>query len=282
MRACGIHLRTISLETIKISIINVSLKITPTSPRDQWVNSSPPSAAYMHQWIGSALVQIMPFCLFGTKPLSKPMLGYWQLDPDNKLQWNFNQNTNLFSHKIASENIICQMVAILSRVRWVNEILTILLPSKSQGSGTPLYQRTSRSNSSSMLSLGCPSPAHGGHNICPHRAHTQLEQLRTLKLDHNNLVKLVVHFDVEEGMESTEEPKKSPTKVRLRFFSILNPVAIFDLEKDSISSILTMEILQDSISSILTMEILQSCTKRSLDGKIGMISWLMMPWLLIS
>ena len=45
-------------------------------------NSSPPSAAYMHQWIGSALVQIMA-CrrLFGTKPLSKPVLGYCQLDP---------------------------------------------------------------------------------------------------------------------------------------------------------------------------------------------------------
>ena len=44
-------------------------------------NSSPPSAAYMRRWIGSALVQIMACRLFGAKPLSKPMLGYHQLDP---------------------------------------------------------------------------------------------------------------------------------------------------------------------------------------------------------
>ena len=44
-------------------------------------NSSPPSAAYMPQWVGSALVQIMACRLFDAKPLSKPMLGYCQLDP---------------------------------------------------------------------------------------------------------------------------------------------------------------------------------------------------------
>ena len=45
------------------------------------VNSSPPSAAYMRQSIGSALVQIMACRLFGAKSLSKPMLGYCQMDP---------------------------------------------------------------------------------------------------------------------------------------------------------------------------------------------------------
>ena len=44
-------------------------------------NSFPPSAAYMRQRIGSSLVQIMACHLFGTKPLSKPKLGYCQLDP---------------------------------------------------------------------------------------------------------------------------------------------------------------------------------------------------------
>ena len=39
-----------------------------------WFNSSPPSAAYMRHWIGSALVQIMACRLFGAKPLFKPML----------------------------------------------------------------------------------------------------------------------------------------------------------------------------------------------------------------
>ena len=41
----------------------------------------PPSAAYMYKWIRSALVQIMACHLFGAKSLSKPMLGYCQLDP---------------------------------------------------------------------------------------------------------------------------------------------------------------------------------------------------------
>ena len=44
------------------------------------INLSPSSAAYMRQWIGSALVQIMACRLFGAKPLSKPMLGCCQLD----------------------------------------------------------------------------------------------------------------------------------------------------------------------------------------------------------
>ena len=39
-----------------------------------------PSAAYMRQWIGSALVQIMACRLVGAKPLSKPILGYCELD----------------------------------------------------------------------------------------------------------------------------------------------------------------------------------------------------------
>ena len=43
----------------------------------------------------------------------------------NNLQWNFNQNTVLFIHENASENIVCKMVAILSRGRWVNRNPTI-------------------------------------------------------------------------------------------------------------------------------------------------------------
>ena len=40
----------------------------------------PPSGAYMHQWTGWALVQIMACRLFGTKPLPEPMMTYCQLD----------------------------------------------------------------------------------------------------------------------------------------------------------------------------------------------------------
>ena len=38
------------------------------------VNSSPPSAAYMRQRTGLALVQVMTCRLFSTKPLPEPVL----------------------------------------------------------------------------------------------------------------------------------------------------------------------------------------------------------------
>ena len=53
--------------------------ILPSQASD--INSSPPSAAYMRQWTGSTLVQVMACRLFGAKPLPEPMLDYCQLDP---------------------------------------------------------------------------------------------------------------------------------------------------------------------------------------------------------
>ena len=59
-----------------------------------FVDSSPPSAPYMCQWVRSALVQIMALSLFGAKPLSRLMLGYGHLEPwKQTLQWNSNRNT---------------------------------------------------------------------------------------------------------------------------------------------------------------------------------------------
>ena len=56
-------------------------------------NSSPLSAAYMRQLIGSALIQVMACRLFGAKPLHEPMLAYCQLDSwENsslKFKWEF-------------------------------------------------------------------------------------------------------------------------------------------------------------------------------------------------
>ena len=75
----------------------------------------------MRQWIGSALVQIMACRLFGAKSLSTPVLGHFNWTLTNKLQWHFNQNTKFFSQENASENIVCEMAAILFRGRWVNE-----------------------------------------------------------------------------------------------------------------------------------------------------------------
>ena len=44
----------------------------------------------------------------------------------NKLQWNFNQNTKLFIHENTSENIVCEMAAILSSGGWVKKPVIVL------------------------------------------------------------------------------------------------------------------------------------------------------------
>ena len=71
--------------------VNGSTRIWAKKAPGTWirVNSSPPSAAYMRQWTGSALAQIMACRLFGTKPLSKPMLAYCQLDPEEQTSVKF-------------------------------------------------------------------------------------------------------------------------------------------------------------------------------------------------
>ena len=102
---------------------NIIWKKAVILSQPQCVISSPPSAAYMHQWIGSTLVLVMACHLFGAKPLCKPMLQYdivnWTLR--NKLQWIFfiKIQKSLFIEmhlKISS----AKMSAILSRGRWVN------------------------------------------------------------------------------------------------------------------------------------------------------------------
>ena len=74
----------------------------------------PPTDAYMRQPIGSALVQIMACRLVGAKPLSKPMLVYYELDPQEQTSVIFCQHIKLFIHENASQNIVCEMTGILS------------------------------------------------------------------------------------------------------------------------------------------------------------------------
>ena len=68
-----------------------------------YLNSSPPSAAYMRQWSGSALVQVIACCLFSTKPLPKPMLAYCQLD-----YWEQISVKIIFIQENAFETEVCQ------------------------------------------------------------------------------------------------------------------------------------------------------------------------------
>ena len=83
------------------------------------INSSPPNAAYMHQWIQSSSVKIMACRLLGPSQYLNQcwVIVNWTLR--NKLQWNFDRNSKLSIHENAPENIGCEMAAILSRGRWV-------------------------------------------------------------------------------------------------------------------------------------------------------------------
>ena len=48
-----------------------------------------PSAAYMRQQTGTALVQVMACRLFSTKPLSEAIPIYYQLDPKEETSIKF-------------------------------------------------------------------------------------------------------------------------------------------------------------------------------------------------
>ena len=60
------------------------------------VNSSPLSAAYMRQWIGSALVKIMNCSIFGAKSSSNQCWVVVNSTLGNKPRRNFDQNTKLY------------------------------------------------------------------------------------------------------------------------------------------------------------------------------------------
>ena len=69
----------------------------------------------------------MAWRLVDTKQLSEPMLEYCKLDPRNKLQWNFNQNSYIYIQENAFENVVCEMLTILSQPQCVKCLLTALL-----------------------------------------------------------------------------------------------------------------------------------------------------------
>ena len=85
------------------------------------INSSPPGAAHMCQWICWTLVQIMACRLFSANHYLNQHWVIVNWTPRNKLKRNLHQNTKLFIHENAFENTVCEMTAILSRGRWVNK-----------------------------------------------------------------------------------------------------------------------------------------------------------------
>ena len=109
----------------------------------QWVNSLRLSHEYMHQKTRPSLIQIMAWCLTGTKPLFEPMLEYtvnWTLGKN--FQRNFNQNITVFIQENAFENVICKVSSLLSLPQRVTTLdIPLVSPRPSiNKSRTPLKQ----------------------------------------------------------------------------------------------------------------------------------------------
>ena len=91
------------------------------------------SATYMLWWTGSTLAQEIAYFLFSTKALPETKTIYCQLGPQEQTWVKFESNTKLFNQEIAFENVVCVMVTILSRGRWVDyakspTLSTIIFP----------------------------------------------------------------------------------------------------------------------------------------------------------
>ena len=69
-----------------------------------YINLSSPSAAYMRQWFGSALVQVRRQAIITWTSADLLLIG----PLGTKLQWNCNQNTKLFIHENTLKNVVCQ------------------------------------------------------------------------------------------------------------------------------------------------------------------------------
>ena len=86
-------------------------------------DSSPHSAAYMRQWTGSALIQIMAGRLFGAKPLNTwTNADSLSIGPLGTNLSEIRIEILTFSFKETHLNLSSgEMAAILSRRKWVND-----------------------------------------------------------------------------------------------------------------------------------------------------------------
>ena len=100
--------------------IQISVILFPKGP----INSSPPSATYMHQWTVSPFIQIMDWLVAYSAP-SHYLNQCWNIvnwTIRNKLKWNLNRNSNIFIQEKVFECVVWEMAAILSRPQWVKNI----------------------------------------------------------------------------------------------------------------------------------------------------------------
>ena len=92
-----------------------------TRGRAMWYffNSSSPSAAYVHWWTGSALVQVMVVTCSVPSHYLNQCCFIVNGTLGNNFSWKLNWNSNTFIQENATETVVHEMAAILSRGRWV-------------------------------------------------------------------------------------------------------------------------------------------------------------------
>ena len=77
-------------------------------------NQVRPVDAYMCQWTGSSLDQIMAWGLSSAKPLSEPMQTNCQLDPKEHKSMQFYSKFKIFIKENSFENVVCKMALLQS------------------------------------------------------------------------------------------------------------------------------------------------------------------------
>ena len=78
-----------------------------------WTNIDPDLYPHVASLGHNVLIQAMAWHLFCTKPQSKPMLPYHQLDSLEQSLVKYNQTTIIFPHQIKFENVLCKMWTIV-------------------------------------------------------------------------------------------------------------------------------------------------------------------------
>ena len=86
-----------------------------------------PSEANMRQWSARALIHIITCRLLGTKPISAPMMAYYQFGAKEQTSVCLQPQYNKFSLKNMNLKITRKVVAILSRPRCVDVISRLLV-----------------------------------------------------------------------------------------------------------------------------------------------------------
>ena len=98
--------------------------------------SSPPSAAYMHQWIGTALFQIRACRLFGAQLLPEPMLAYCHLDSWEQISVKFELEIYHFNSRKCISN--CRLPKWRPFCPRGDELISRCLPPVDVGSSVPV------------------------------------------------------------------------------------------------------------------------------------------------